>query len=358
MPKIAHADLVNLKNKTAEKLAAYISSQSAPKPPITPTSQPVPPQPPLAISNGFTSSKIILFLLTFFGLLAFILWLTSPSSSDETAENVDNDDATLNNNNNKSNLTSSSSSLLGQEDEDQLNDPSTSSNNRSSRGGLVRRRSDRSNNKQSSRYQIDTIYESLAESSVTYEEKRRVVITSDFDVVTEDAPQNNNSNNNEKLIRQTREELIRTIQQQQHQRQLKISGGVDEVGGVELERSSGGAGSRDFVDRILDDLVTDEMEQYAYNKHDRKALLAKQDSLNNKNMLSDSNESKNESSGSQNSLLSTFNFDVYKKKKRWKKTKNTQVVGGLKIFNLIFLFKVNFFEINTIFIKIFAFKLC
>ena len=85
------------------------------------------------------------------------------------------------------------------------------------------------------------------------------------------------------LIRQTREELIRTIQQQQQLKQKQHQA-------AEKDTSPTG----DMVDKILDDLILDDMETYAYNKDDRKPFY-KQDSINNKT---------DSSTGSQNSLLS------------------------------------------------------
>lgn len=71
---------------------------------------------------------------------------------------------------------------------------------------LVRRGPQRSpppSSTSASKYQIDTIYESLAEA-VVYEEKTQTVSVRET---------------KEMLIRQTREELIKTIQQQQQLKQ-------------------------------------------------------------------------------------------------------------------------------------------
>jgi hypothetical protein len=264
LPKSVQEDILNLKNKTLERIAATVIGSSEHTTTTVST-----------LSKGFTSTKLILFLLTFFGLLALILWLTSPSSSQEEEESheesrpvqrvmfssssFEDEDRLM------EMMAGQQPSLLISYQQQQQQQQQRGNNGNSS---LVRRRSDRRG--QQGKYQIDTIYESLAE---VYEEKRSLTTSQSDPSVRE---------TKEMLIRQTREELIRTIQQQQQLKQKQAA--------AEKDTSPTG----DMVDKILDDLIADDMETYAYNKDDRKPFY-KQDSINNKT---------DSSTGSQNSLLS------------------------------------------------------
>jgi hypothetical protein len=239
---------------------------------------------------AFLNSSQLFVLCGLFSIIGFILWLTQPSSVGEQDEQeiaivsssrrqtgaaaaggeAADDRTSPEDETDGSSWTNRELAII-RENAPRGASTASSSNNA---GQQQRRRNNGQKLNSSPKYSIDTIYESHNE---IYEEKS--VFSYDFKVKS---GQYIGDGRTSKLDNTS---VLKT----QSVYSAAAAAAANQTG------SNLSPSTEDMVDRILDDLITDDMENYAYNRHHKS--LVKQDSM------SFRNDSSKDSTGSTNSLL-------------------------------------------------------
>lgn len=253
----------------------------------------------------FSTSQLF-FLISFLGLIGVLIWFVQPSSeSAESAESSDEQAAAA-----KKKQASQKDDLVVPEEfaKQKQGQPLTSSKPEPvDTGSLKRRKIAR---------QIDTIYETVGEQSDISEE----FSTARNAKLQKQAAKQSASKQTESTIEQSIEDLLTSLtsstklnieilneDKQRKAASREESQGAEDESNIVKRKIKTKVSLEDtmeqspdeLIDQLINDLVTDEKEEYAYNKHDKRAAKLNEPDVSSIHTASTSNLE----SQSRNSLL-------------------------------------------------------